>query len=76
MPEGIEELQISIKRAVEKYEPRLKKIKVTPLEVDKKDFKLVFILSAELAESGSVVRFQTTFTSIGKSSISPWKKVD
>ncbi len=74
MPHGIEELQKAIKRTVEKYEPRLKKVKVTPRETDPKDFRLVFILSAELSEGGGLVRFQTTFTSMGNSSISPWKK--
>jgi type VI secretion system protein len=73
MPHGIEELQKAIKRTVEKYEPRLKKVKVTPLDTDPKDFRLVFILTGELAEGG-LVRFQTTFTSLGSSSIAPWKK--
>lgn len=76
MPHGIEELQKAIKRTVEKYEPRLVKVKVTPREADPKDFKLVFILSGELAEGGGMVRFQTTFTSLGSSSIAPWKKTE
>jgi type VI secretion system protein len=76
MPHGIEELQKAIKRTVEKYEPRLVKVKVTPRETDPKDFKLVFILSGELAEGGGMVRFQTTFTSLGSSSIAPWKKTE
>jgi type VI secretion system protein len=74
MPHGIEELQKAIKRTVEKYEPRLTKVKVTPRETDARDFRLVFILSGELAEGGGLVRFQTTFTSMGNSSIAPWKK--
>ena len=73
MPHGIEELQKAIKRTVEQYEPRLHKIKVAPRDSDANDFKLVFILSAELREGG-LVRFQTTFTSMGNSSIAPWKK--
>ena len=73
MPHGIEELQKAIARTVEKYEPRLKKVKVTPRETDPKEFRLVFILSGELTEGG-LVRFQTTFTSMGNSSIAPWKK--
>jgi type VI secretion system protein len=73
MPHGIEELQAAIKRTIEKYEPRLHKVKVVPRESDPKEFKLVFILSGELREGG-LVRFQTTFTSTGNSSISPWKK--
>jgi type VI secretion system protein len=76
MPHGIEELQKAIKRTVEKYEPRLVKVKVTPRETDPTDFRLVFILSGELAEGGGLVRFQTTFTSLGNSSIAPWKKTE
>lgn len=76
MPNGIEELQKAIKRTVEKYEPRLTKVKVTPRETDPKDFRLVFILSGELAAGGGLVRFQTTFTSTGNSSIAPWKKAE
>jgi type VI secretion system protein len=73
MPHGIEELQKAIKRTVEQYEPRLHKIKVVPRDSDTPDFKLVFILTGELREGG-LVRFQTTFTSMGNSSIAPWKK--
>jgi type VI secretion system protein len=73
MPHGIEELQKAIKKTIEKYEPRLHKVKVVRKAEDPKEFKLVFILSGELREGG-LVRFQTTFTSLGKSSIAPWKK--
>jgi type VI secretion system protein len=73
MPHGIEELQKAIKRTIERYEPRLHKIKVVPKETDPKEFRLVFILTGELREGG-LVRFQTTFTSMGNSSITPWKK--
>jgi type VI secretion system protein len=73
MPHGIEELQKAIKRTIEKYEPRLAKVKVVPKDTDPKEFKLVFILTGELREGG-LVRFQTTFTSMGNSSIMPWKK--
>jgi type VI secretion system protein len=73
MPYGMEELQQAVKRTIEKYEPRLHKIKVVPKETDPKEFKLVFILTGEL-RGGGTVRFQTTFTSMGNSSIMPWKK--
>ncbi|HEX7510419.1 MAG TPA: type VI secretion system baseplate subunit TssE [Chitinivibrionales bacterium] len=73
MPHGIEELQKAIKRTIERYEPRLHKIKVVPKDTDPKEFRLVFILTGELREGG-LVRFQTTFTSMGNSSITPWKK--
>jgi type VI secretion system protein len=73
MPHGIQELQKAIATAVEKYEPRLRNVRVSKRDTEKTDFKLVFILSGELKEGG-MVRFQTTFTSMGNSSISPWKK--
>lgn len=73
MPHGIEELQDAIKRSVEKYEPRMQRVKVIPRDADGEKFKLIFIISGEL-KGGGVVRFQTTFSSMGNSSIAPWKK--
>lgn len=73
MPYGVEELQKAIKRSVEKYEPRMHRIKVIHRDSDGDKFKLIFIISGEL-KGGGVVRFQTTFTSMGNSSIAPWKK--
>ena len=73
MPHGIEELQEAIKRAVEAYEPRMQRVKVVPRDAEGDKFKLVFIISGEL-KGGGMVRFQTTFTSMGNSSIAPWKK--
>jgi len=73
MPDGIDELQAAIKKTVEMYEPRLKSIKVFPRESEDDKFKLVFIISGEM-KGGGLVRFQTTFTSMGNSMISPWKK--
>lgn len=73
IPEGIEELKSAIKRTVEHYEPRLKNVRVVRLEDDIKGSRLVFILSGEI-KRGSIVRFQTTFISTGRSTISPWKK--
>ena len=74
MPYGMEELQDAIRRTVEKYEPRLKNVIIKPEEENDNKFRLVFMLSAELTNGGGVVRFQTTFTSQGTSSISPWKR--
>lgn len=74
MPHGVTELQSAIKRSVERYEPRLQKIKVTRVTTQPRDLKLIFILSAEQRDTGEQVRFQTIFTSVGTSSITPWKK--
>jgi len=73
MPDGIDELMKGIKLCVEKYEPRLKNIKVMQREDENDKFKLVFIVSGEFREGGRV-RFQTTFTSMGNSSIVPYKR--
>jgi type VI secretion system protein len=73
MPHGIEELQEAVKRAVETYEPRMTRIQVIPKDPEGDKLKLVFIISGEM-KGGGVVRFQTTFTSQGQSSIAPWKK--
>jgi type VI secretion system protein len=75
MPRGVEELQQAMVRTVARYEPRLKKVKIIRRDTDPKEFKMVFILSAELTEGGQV-RFQTVFTSGGPSAISPWKNLD
>ena len=73
LPEGLDELQAAIKQTVERYEPRLKKVKVVQRGDETLANRLVFVVSAELAEGGQV-RFQTTFTSLGNSTISPWRK--
>ncbi len=73
MPDGIEELKDAIKRTVERYEPRLKNVRVVRREDNQADARLVFILSGEI-KRGGLVRFQTTFISTGNSTISPWKK--
>jgi type VI secretion system protein len=75
MPHGVDELKGAIRKTVETYEPRLKNVKVVQKETEPREFKLIFILSGELQEGG-LVRFQTTFTSMGNSSIAPWKKSD
>lgn len=73
MPEGLEELKDAIKKTIERYEPRLKNVRVVRSEDNMKDARLVFILSGEI-KHGGLVRFQTTFISTGNSTISPWKK--
>lgn len=73
MPHGIEELQEAVRKAVETYEPRMARIQVIPKDPEGDKLKLVFIISGEM-KGGGVVRFQTTFTSQGQSSIAPWKK--
>jgi type VI secretion system protein len=73
MPDGMNEFRAAIRRTVEKYEPRLKNIRVAPQNSDNKNSQLVFILSAEL-KTGGQVRFQTTFSTTEPSTIIPWRK--
>ena len=73
MPDGMNEFRAAIRRTVDKYEPRLKNIRVAPQNSDNKNSQLVFILSAEL-KTGGQVRFQTTFSTTEPSTIIPWRK--
>ncbi|HLV33169.1 MAG TPA: type VI secretion system baseplate subunit TssE [Chitinispirillaceae bacterium] len=73
MPHGIKELQEAIQRAVEIYEPRMENVQVMQKDSEDLKFKLIFIISGEMKNGGAVL-FQTTFTSMGNSSITPWKK--
>jgi len=74
MPDAIEELRAAIKRTVELYEPRLENVRVVRREGEDVDQRLGFIVSGELKGGGGMVRFQTMFTSIGQSSIAPWRR--
>ena len=75
LPDGMTELRDAIRLTVEKYEPRLRRVKVVEREREKGDIRLSYLITAEFAEGGAV-RFQTTFTGTGNSSVSPWKRVD
>ena len=61
-PETIEFLRHAIKDAVERYEPRLQRVRVMrqPVE-DEGEGRLVFLLSGHLV-GGARVQFQTTFS--------------
>ncbi|MBD3240195.1 MAG: type VI secretion system baseplate subunit TssE [Chitinivibrionales bacterium] len=71
--EGIESLRAAVARTVERYEPRLTEVKVLHADNNTHDGRLVFVLTARIKGIG-VVRFQTTFTSTGGSSIAPWRR--
>jgi type VI secretion system protein len=74
MPNGIKELQLAIKRCVERYEPRLKNIRVQYQETKPTEFRMVFIIHGDFRVGGGTVRFTTTFSSNGNLSIAPYKK--
>lgn len=75
MPDGIDWLRAAIRETIERFEPRLENVEVRPRESGDKSGRLEFILSARL-RGGGEVKFQTTFTSMGESSITPYKRIE
>jgi len=76
LPYSIEGLRAAIRSVVEKYEPRLHRVRVEKLEKDKDeehDMRVSFIVTGEL-EKGQRVQFQTTFTSNDLAEVRPWRK--
>lgn len=61
-PRSIDGLRRAIKEAIQRYEPRLQRVRVEHEETDQYAMRLIFILKAELT-NGERVRFQTTFES-------------
>lgn len=76
MPDGVEELREAITTTVQRYEPRLTNVRVINRGTDARDHTLGFVITAKLKNDGAQVRFQTTFTSLGDSFISPLRKTD
>jgi type VI secretion system protein len=62
VPDSIVELQGIIKEVVEKYEPRLRRVRVEHEKTDPFAMRLEFLLSGEMVD-GARVGFQTTFSS-------------
>ena len=61
-PEKIESLRVAIREAVERFEPRLQKVRVTREGSRVDSSHLVFLLSAQMGPNARV-RFQTTIRS-------------
>lgn len=62
MPGSLFELQDTITAVIEKYEPRLKRIRVEHLATDPFGMRLSFVVTGELSNRQKV-QFQTTFSS-------------
>lgn len=64
LPYSIDGLRTAIKLEVEKFEPRLRRVRVEKLQGNEEDFdmRVSFILSGELRQ-GQKVQFRTTFRS-------------
>jgi type VI secretion system protein len=76
LPFSRDGLRVAIKEAVEKYEPRLRRVRVEKYEKgedEEYDMRESFILTGELLK-GQKVQFQTTFTSNELAEVKPWRK--
>jgi type VI secretion system protein len=76
LPYSIEGLRAAIKQVVEKYEPRLRRIKVEQQLLGQEagfDMRVIFIVSGELLR-GQKVQFQTTFRSNDAAEVQPYRK--
>lgn len=70
MPNSVEPLRLAIKEAVERYEPRLKRVRVECRETDPHSMRLVFVISGETA-AGERLRLETTFSSSDPADVQP-----
>lgn len=75
IPDSIGKLRRAIAEAVERYEPRLRRVQVQPLEKEEGTSRLTFLLTAELLDRQRV-RFQTTFSSTEAAQVQPWTRRD
>jgi type VI secretion system protein len=69
VPYSVNALAASIKTTVERYEPRLRQVRVVSFPNDTGDFVIHFELSGTLV-SGEPIRFQTFFMSGGYATVS------
>lgn len=74
IPDSIVKLQAAIKQAAEKYEPRLRRVRVEHQKTDSFAMRLVFLLSGELSNRQRV-RFQTTFSSNEAPNVRPLQQL-
>jgi len=76
LPFSIDGLRTAIKQVVEKYEPRLRYIRVEQQQSGaeaKFDMRVTFIVSGELRQ-GQKVQFQTTFKSNDLAEVHPYRR--
>lgn len=69
-PRSGEDLRRAIKESVEKYEPRLRRVRVERRETSEHSMRLVFLLRAEL-KTGEQIRLETTFESQRPTQVEP-----
>jgi type VI secretion system protein len=73
LPYSVEGLRQSIKAAIERYEPRLRRVRVEHEKGDPYAMRITFLLSAEMMR-GQKVQFQTTFASHELAEVRQWRK--
>ncbi len=76
LPYSLDGLRAAIKDAIEKYEPRLRKVRVEKQPKDEEerfDMRVSFIVTGELLK-GEKVQFQTTFSSDNVAEVHAWRK--
>lgn len=71
IPDSVLKLQTAIRDAVEKYEPRLRRVRVEHQQTEPFAMRLVFLVSGELMNRQRV-RFETTFSSTDPTQVRPW----
>ncbi len=74
MPDSVIELREAVRQAVEKYEPRLRRVRVEHQNTDPYAMRLIFLLSGELSDRRKV-RLQTTFSSHETVDVRPWERL-
>lgn len=62
LPDSVDPLRNAIRELIERYEPRLRRVRVEHREADPYAMRLVFLISGETTE-GDRLRLETTFSS-------------
>ena len=62
LPDSIDPLSSELRRIIERYEPRLARVRVEHVETDPFAMRLTFLVTGETT-TGAAVRLETTFSS-------------
>ena len=72
IPDSVLKLRQSIRHAIERYEPRLRRVRVDPQDNEPFEMRLTFLVTGELPNR-QPVRFRTTFSSNEGAAVRPWR---
>ncbi len=73
LPASFNQLRFTVLELIQKYEPRLERMKMTLLPFKPEELKIAFQLSGYF-KGGHAVVFQTSFSSSGEAAVLPMKK--